>query len=58
MSDAGSHGGSSVSEVMTPIIALSPAFAEKGKHTTARKKLQLVNQQVLFTKVNKHYFRL
>ena len=59
MSDAGSHGGSSVSEVMTPMIALSPAFAEKGNHITkmARKKLQLVDQQVLFLNVLKHCFK-
>ena len=47
MSDAGSHGGSSISEVMTPIVALSPAFAANdlaGK----KKKLQLVNQQERF----------
>ena len=59
MSDAGSHGGASVSEVMTPIIALSPAFAGKGNHTSnkARKKLQLVNQQVEFLNVLKHCFK-
>ena len=53
MSDAGSHGGASVSEVMTPIFALSPAFAEKGNYTanTARERLQLVNQQVMFLAV-------
>ena len=45
MSDAGSHGGASVSEVMTPIVALSPAFVAKENHTLTRKKLELVNQQ-------------
>ena len=62
MSDAGSHGGASVSEVMTPIVALSPVFAEKGNHTanTAGKRLQLVNQQVLFLEALKycHYDQL
>ena len=51
MSDAGSHGGASVSEVMTPIVALSPAFVASENHTLTRKKLELVNQQVSLLKV-------
>ena len=51
MSDAGSHGGASVSEVMTPIVALSPAFQATANHTSTRRKLELVNQQVSLLKV-------
>ena len=40
MSDAGSHGGASVSEVMTPVIAL-------GLENSAVQELSLVNQQDL-----------
>ena len=59
MSDAGSHGGASVSEVMTPIVALSPAFVATKNHTSTRRKLELVNQQVSLLKVqllNKNHF--
>jgi ethanolaminephosphotransferase len=41
MSDAGSHGGASVSEVMTPIVALGPAVA------VSSGKIDLVDQQDL-----------
>ena len=29
MSDAGSHGGASTAEVMTPVVAISPGFRGK-----------------------------
>ncbi len=43
MSDAGSHGGASVAEVMTPVVALGPAVRQK----RARSRVALTNQQDL-----------